>query len=229
MAIYKKLDVYFLIDISASMYGEPIVSINEAFKTIVDKLRCSDQNFNFNIVERIKLCVSSYNSQTVDNLALTTLNEIGFLEIGPATGLTNSGKAIKHTLQKLNDNITSNGNYLFLNKPPLFIHLTDGNPTDIDQYEEVTNGLYDIIAVNKIGCAIGQYVELNYLKKFSNQIVLLEKNDNDSINQFAIWISELILYYLLSDDDNLNNVFDLIPIKPQNPSLTSRLKFVNFN
>ena len=229
MANHKKLDVYFLIDISASMYGEPIDSINEALKTIVDKLRSTDQILNDNIAERIKFSVSSYNSYIVDNLALTLLNEIGIFEIGPASGLTNSGDAIKHTLQKINDNFSSVSNYLYLNKTPLFIHLTDGNPTDIAQYEEVTNGQYNNIALNKIGCAIGQYAELKYLKNFSNQIVLLENNDNDSISQFAIWISELILYYLLSDDDNLNNVFNTQPIKPQNPSITNRLKIINFH
>jgi len=229
MANHKKLDVYFLIDISASMYGEPISSINEALKTVVDNLRSADQLLKVNIAERIKFSVSSYNSYIVDNLALTVLNEIGFFEIGPASGLTNSGDAIKHTLQIINDNINSVSNYLYLNKTPLFIHLTDGNPTDNAQYEEVTNSLNNNTAVNKIVCAIGQYAELNNLQRFSKQIVLLENNDNDSISQFAIWISELILHYLLSDDDNLNNVFELKPIKPQNPTITSRLKFLNIN
>jgi uncharacterized protein YegL len=61
MKNHKKLDVYFLIDISGSMVGEPIRSINEAFKTIVDKLRTTDQILKVNIAERIKFSDSSYN------------------------------------------------------------------------------------------------------------------------------------------------------------------------
>jgi len=194
-------------------------------------LRLLDQFSKDKIGEKIKFCVSSYNNNIVDNLALTPLNEINYFdfEIGPAMGITNSGEAIKNTLQKINHNINLDINYLNLNKTPILVHFTDGNPTDIAQFEEVTNGLYNNIAVNRIGCGIGQYADLNYLKSFSKQIVLLEKNDNDSINQFAIWICELILYYWLFDDDNLNNVFDCIPIKPKNPSLTGRLKIINLN
>jgi uncharacterized protein YegL len=58
------------------MYGEPINSINEALKTVVDNLRSADQLLKVNIAERIKFSVSSYNSYIVDNLALTVLNEI---------------------------------------------------------------------------------------------------------------------------------------------------------
>jgi uncharacterized protein YegL len=61
MKNHKKLDVYFLIDISESMVGEPIRSINEAFKTIVDRLRTTNQILKVNIAERIKFSVSSYN------------------------------------------------------------------------------------------------------------------------------------------------------------------------
>ena len=169
----KKIDIYFLIDISGSMLGEPIDSLNSSLNKFIENLKIITENVDKRFDDLIQICILSYNKTISENLPLVNLMEIQNIQIGPAFGPTYSGEAIEYTNQKIFNSIISQQSYYNYHKSPLFFHLTDGNPSDIQQYNFITNKQYKNINVNKIACAIGQAVDIEYLKKFSRKMIVL--------------------------------------------------------
>ena len=222
MNIHRKIDVFILIDISGSMTGEPIDSLNYAIKNVLNTL-CADQR----TIGRVRLCIQTYNAKLYETHQLELVESLlfNFNSLGIANGPTHSGEALKKILSKVHETVQEYPKHNNLFKDPLLFHVTDGFPSDIKCYEEIVEKLKRE-RINRIGCGIGDAADLKSLKSFSNKVIILEKNDKESIDLFSQLLSKIILFYLYSDYDDLDSLEILNPTKPNNPILTEKIKIV---
>jgi uncharacterized protein YegL len=213
MSTDSKIDVFFLIDISGSMTGEPIDSISNGVEDILNML-CTDHR----TPGRIRLCINTYNSKIYENhkLELVENLSLNFNSLGIAEGPTNSGAAIENVLVKIKETMVEYQNKDYKYKKPLLFHITDGLPSDIKSYNEIIDKLKRQ-KINTIACGIGATTDLKFLKSFSDKVIYLDKNDVLSINQFSKLLSTIILYHLYSDNDDLDSLEIFNPTKPNNP------------
>jgi uncharacterized protein YegL len=222
MSNQRKLDVFILIDISGSMTGEPIEALNFAIQASLNLLYTNPLADN-----RLRICIQTYNRELYEIHQLEHLESLiyNFKSLGFAEGPTNSGDAIKKTLTKIKQTKTEFSNYDLIFKNPLLIHITDGFPSDVAGYNEIIEKL-NREKINKIGCGFGLSADLKSLKDFSKTVIVIEKNDRDSIIQFSQALSSIILFYLFSEDDDpdVTAIFD--PTKPNNPILKEKIKLI---
>ena len=222
MTSQRKIDVFILIDISGSMTGEPIDSLNYAIKNVLNTI-CADQRN----MGRVRLCIHTYNRILYETHQLELVESLlsNFNSLGIANGPTHSGNALEKILSKIHETVQEYQTHYNLFKKPLLFHVTDGFPSDIRCYEEIVEKLKRE-KINRIGCGIGTRADLKSLKSFSNKVILLEKNDRESINLFSQLLSKIILFYLFSDNDDLDSLEILNPTKPNNPILTEKINIV---
>jgi uncharacterized protein YegL len=221
MASQRKIDVFILIDISGSMFGEPIDSLNNAIENLVETL-CA----NVLTIGAVRLCIHTYNEQVYEICKLELVESLCNLNsLGTANGPTHSGKALERMLSIIHETFQEHQDYRHAFKKPLLFHITDGFPSDITTYEEIVEKL-NCEEINKIGCAIGASADLNSLKSFSNIVIALEKKDRDSIIQFSHLLAKIILISLYSDNDDLDYLEIFKPINPNDPILTGKIKIV---
>jgi uncharacterized protein YegL len=184
----RRLPVYFLLDTSGSMYGEPIQALNNALSGMINTLRSDAQ-----ALDSLWISIITYNREVCEVVPLTELVSFQLPEITcPQSGPTHTGAALDYVIQKVKKEVikgspTQKGDW----KPLLFI-FTDGKPSDIQLYRE------KIIEINKldfaaiVGCAAGSKADDAILKELTHNVVHLDTADSSTLKQFFKWVSETI-------------------------------------
>lgn len=218
----NNLDVFISIDVSGSMTGEPIQALNKSVNDIIKNLSSDHRTLG-----KLRIYIQSYNIDIHEILQLEFIeNLMGVqIDLGFPYGPTHSGAALQELISRINDTTKYYPNDSTRYKKPLIIHITDGFPSDIDSYNTVAKQL-SFSKINKISCGIGSNAELKYLKAFSKKVIQLEGFDHDSIHQFSLLLTSLIIFYLISDDDDLEALEVLNPNGPTNPKLFNRISII---
>ena len=118
----RRLPVYFLLDTSGSMNGEPIQALNNALSGMINTLRSDAQ-----ASETLWISIITFDKEVNEIAALTELPLFQLPEIiCPQSGPTNTGKALELLYEKVKQEIrkgspTQKGDW----RPLLFI-FTDG-------------------------------------------------------------------------------------------------------
>ena len=182
----QRLPVYLVLDISASMQGEPIEAVRNGVDLIVSTLRSDPY-----ALETAYLSVIVFNDTAEQLVPLTgllefqtpTFREGSRTALGDALRLTK--ECIENEVQKTT--AEAKGDW----KPLVFI-MTDGMPTDdwesgLEEFREIKTGMV-------IACAAGAGADVtnNVLKKISDQVVSLDVADATTMKAFFKYISSTI-------------------------------------
>lgn len=184
----RRLPVYFLLDTSGSMYGEPIQALNNALSGMVNTLRSDPQ-----ALDSLWLSIITFDREVKEIVPLTELVQFRLPEITcPQSGPTNTGAALDFVLDRVQKDVlrgseTQKGDW----KPLLFV-FTDGKPSDVALYREKTAQIraYDFGAV--VGCAAGHLANDAILKELTDNVVHLDSADSQTLKAFFKWVSETI-------------------------------------
>jgi uncharacterized protein YegL len=184
----RRLPVYFLLDTSGSMYGEPIQSLNNALSGMFNALRSDAQALDSLWVSLITFDRTVNEICPLTELALFQLPEIHCPQSGP----THTGMALELLYDKVRAEIilgteSQKGDW----KPLLFI-FTDGKPNDIQKYREMIPKIKSINFGAIICCAAGNMADDSILKELTNDVVHLDSADSHTLKQFFKWVSETI-------------------------------------
>ena len=186
----RRLPVYFLLDVSGSMFGEPIQALNNALSGMVNTLRSDAQ-----ALDSLWLSIVTFggHNETKELVPLTELVSFQLPEITcPQSGPTFTGKGLEIIHTKANSEIkkgsaTQKGDW----RPLLFV-FTDGKPSDIQLYRE---NIPKIKAINFgaiVGCAAGNLADDSMLKELTDIVVHLDTTDSTTLKQFFKWVSDTI-------------------------------------
>lgn len=184
----RRLPVYFLLDTSGSMFGEPIQALNNALSGMVNTLRTDPQ-----ALDSLWLSIITFDREVKELVPLTELVQFRLPEITcPQSGPTNTGAALAFVMERVNKDIirgseTQKGDW----KPLLFI-FTDGKPSDIALYREQITEVKKFNFGAVVGCAAGHLANDALLKELTDNVVHLDSADSQTLKAFFKWVSETI-------------------------------------
>lgn len=184
----RRLPVYFLLDTSGSMNGEPIQALNNAMSGMINSLRSDAQ-----ASETLWISVIIFDREVKEIVSLTELPSFQLPEIiCPPSGPTFTGKALEMLYDKVNREIrkgtpTQKGDW----RPLLFL-FTDGKPSDPMLYKEMLPKIKSLNFGAIVACAAGNLAEDSKLKELTDTVVHLATADSTTLKQFFKWVSDTI-------------------------------------
>lgn len=184
----RRLPVYFLLDTSGSMYGEPIHALNNALSGMVNSLRSDPQ-----ALDSLWLSIITFDREVKELVPLTELALFQLPEITcPQSGPTHTGKGLELLFDKVRNNVrkgntTQKGDW----KPLLFL-FTDGAPNDKQLYAEMIPKIKGLNFGAIVCCAAGKLADNSLLKELTNDVVHLDTVDSQTLKQFFKWVSDTI-------------------------------------
>ena len=184
----RRLPVYFLLDTSGSMYGEPIQALNNALSIMVNTLRMDPQ-----ALDSLWLSFITFDREVKELMPLTELVNFQLPEITcPQSGPTHTGKALEMVYEKVKNDVrkgteTQKGDW----RPLLFI-FTDGKPSDLKIYRDMIPKIKSLKFGAIVGCAAGHRASDEMLKELTDTVVHLETADSSALKQFFQWVSDTI-------------------------------------
>lgn len=184
----RRLPVYFLLDTSGSMNGEPIQALNNALSGMINTLRSDAQ-----ASETLWISIITFDRVVNELCPLTELPSFQLPEIVcPPSGPTNTGKALELLYEKVNKEVqkgtpTQKGDW----RPLLFL-FTDGKPSDLLLYSEMIPKIKSLNFGAIVGCAAGKLADNAKLKELTETVVHLDTADSSTLKQFFKWVSDTI-------------------------------------
>lgn len=183
----RRLPVYFLLDTSGSMRGEPIQALNNALSGMIDSLRSDPQ-----ASETLWISIITFNSTVTELIPLTELPSFQLLEIADPIGATLTGEALEMLYSKASKDIRKgNANQKGDWKPLLFL-ITDGQPSDGEKYIKMIPKIKSLNFGVIVGCAVGRLADDSKLKELTDNVVHLATADTSTLKQFFKWVSDTI-------------------------------------
>jgi len=184
----RRLPVYFLLDTSGSMRGEPIQALNNALSGMVNTLRSDAQ-----ALDTLWISIVTYDREVKEIVPLTELVGFQLPEITcPQSGPTMTGAGLEYIIQQVKKDVikgssTQKGDW----KPLLFV-FTDGKPSDMPLYREKITEIKNLNFGAVVGCAAGPKADDIILKELTDNVVHLDSADSSTLKQFFKWVSETI-------------------------------------
>jgi uncharacterized protein YegL len=192
----RRLPIYFLIDVSESMVGDPILQVEEGLSTIIQTLKIDPH-----AIETVWLSIIIFAGQA---RTLVPLQEISTFyppkfPIGSGTSLS---KGLGHLMFELRKNIVkttadSKGDW----KPIVFL-LTDGVPTDetkmaISEWRQNWQRSANLVAIS-----FGNETDAHLLSELTDTVLQFESTGADSYKQFFKWVTDSIKTSSVSVENN---------------------------
>ena len=212
----RALPVFLLVDVSGSMSGDKIATVNTAMREMIATFR----NIK-NPKGIIKLCIITFgNNEAKIIKPLSTIQPEDAFEL-EADGGTPMGMAFETLKQLVEDEtIMTKRDYT-----PTAILISDGLPTDFNgnkgTIESITmswkplNALFESDSrsskIIRLAMGIGDDADYNILKAFINnsEIPVIKANDNSTITNFFKWVTMSVSTRSVSVNPNIVDFEDL--------------------
>jgi len=180
----RRLPVFFLIDESGSMLGEPIEAVRTGVQTMLSSLRQDPY-----ALETAHISVITFNESARTVVPLTELVSIQAPEF-KASGQTAMGAALTELAQAIERDVRKSSPDQKGDWKPLVFLLTDGSPTDnldagIEALRRVKVGTF-------VACAAGPNASTEHLSKITESVVRLDTLDSNAVKSFFKWVSSSV-------------------------------------
>lgn len=184
----RRLPVYILIDTSGSMFGEPIEAVKVGLNDMVATLRQDPY-----ALETVWVSIITFDREVKQVVPLTALEDLSIPDIKtPQSGPTHTGAALKMMREKYRQevrlgNAQQKGDWL-----PLLFILTDGKPSDIQNYNSEVKLITQLPFSNIVACAAGPKALIEPLKQLTNNVFSLDTMDANSFKSYFKWVSQQV-------------------------------------
>lgn len=184
----RRLPVYFLLDTSGSMHGEPIQALNNALSGMVNTLRADAQ-----ALDSLWLSIITFDRLVNEVVPLTELAAFQLPEITcPQSGPTHTGMALEMLSKKVPADVKKGNENQKGDWKPLLFLFTDGKPSDLQLYRQMIPKIQALHFGAIVCCAAGNLADDSLLKELTNDVVHLDTADSATLKQFFKWVSETI-------------------------------------
>lgn len=184
----RRLPVFFLIDTSGSMKGEPIEALNNALTGMISSLRSDPQ-----ALESVWICIITFDIDAKIIVPLTELSDFQLPIIQcPRSGPTSTGKALMLLREIVTNQIITTSKEMKGDWRPLLFLFTDGEPSDVNLYKQEIPFIKQIGFANIVACAVGPKCNNNTLKLLTDTVIQLETADSATLKTFFMWVSQTI-------------------------------------
>lgn len=215
----RRLPIYFLIDVSESMVGEPQRQVERGMRDIIQELRTDPY-----ALETAWVSVIAFAGKAK---TLTPLSEICsfYPPVMPVGGGTSLGAALDHLMASIDREVTPTTRDAKGDWKPLVFIFTDGTPTDnpdsaISRWQKRYASRANVVAI-----AIGDNVDTALLGRITKEIVRFNDRGEASYREFFKWVTASIRTSSMSvadfSDENLKlpkvDGINLEKINPDEP------------
>lgn len=182
----RRLPIYFLIDVSESMIGEPIQQVQDGIASIIKELKMDPY-----ALETVWISLIGFAGESK---IITPLEDIitfypPKIPIGSGTSLS---KGLEVLMQAIDREITKTTYEVKGDWKPIVFLFTDGIPTDDTEYAmNRWNNEYRSKATMII-ISIGDNTNFNLLGKLSDQVLLFKNTTANSYKEFFKWVTASI-------------------------------------
>ncbi|MDM1371679.1 TerY-C metal binding domain-containing protein [Myroides marinus] len=192
----RRLPIYFLIDISESMVGEPIQQVEEGLSTIIQALKTDPV-----AMETVYVSIIVFAGEAKTLIPLQEI--INFyppkFPIGSGTSLS---KGLGHLMYELRRNIIKTTPEQKGDWKPIVFLFTDGVPTDetnnaIIEWKKNWQGSSNMVAVS-----FGDETDSKLLGKLTENVLLFKNTNASSYKEFFKWVTASIKTSSVSVENN---------------------------
>ncbi|ADV48692.1 VWA domain-containing protein [Cellulophaga sp. E16_2] len=207
----RRLPIYFLIDVSESMVGDPISQVQDGIATIIQELKTDPQ-----ALETVWISIIVFAGEAKTLVPLQDI--ISFyppkFPIGSGTSLS---KGLGHLMYDLRKNLVKTTEYKKGDWKPIVFLFTDGVPTDdatsaINEWNNSWSKTANLIAIS-----LGDGADLSLLGKLTDKILKLENTTTSGYKEFFKWVTDSIKTSSESVESNKTG-FELAEIDSDNLS-----------
>lgn len=182
----RRLPVYFLVDVSESMVGEPIQQVENGMRQIVQELRTDPY-----ALETAFISVIAFAGKAKSLSPLTELYKF-YPPTFPIGGGTSLGAALDFLMDDIDRNVVKTTEERKGDWKPIIFLFTDGTPTDNPSAAFARwNNKYRRKA-NLVAISIGNNVNTQLLGQISDNVLRLNDTDEMSFKAFFKWVTASI-------------------------------------
>lgn len=182
----RRLPVYFLVDVSESMVGEPIQQVENGMRQIVQELRTDPY-----ALETAFISVIAFAGKAKSLSPLTELYKF-YPPTFPIGGGTSLGAALDFLMDDIDRNVVKTTQERKGDWKPIIFLFTDGTPTDNPSAAFARwNNKYRRKA-NIVAISIGNNVNTQLLGQISDNVLRLNNTDEMSFKAFFKWVTASI-------------------------------------
>lgn len=205
----RRLPIYFLIDVSESMVGDPINQVQDGIATIIKELKTDPQALE---TVWISIIVFAGEAKTIVPLQDVISFYPPKFPIGSGTSLS---KGLGHLMYELRTNIVKTTPQQKGDWKPIVYLFTDGVPTDdstkaISEWNQNWNRTANVVAVS-----LGDGADKQLLGKLTDNILQLENTDASGYKEFFKWVTDSIKTSSESVENNKSG-FELADLNSDN-------------
>ncbi len=180
----RRLPVFFLIDESGSMMGEPIEAVKIGVQTMLSSLRQDPYALETAYISIITFSDTARTAVPLTELVLVQPPEFR------ASGTTAMGAALKELAAAIERDVRKSTPDQKGDWKPLVFLLTDGSPTDnldagIEALRNVKTGTF-------VACAAGPNADTSQLSKITESVVRMDTLDSNAVKSFFKWVSSSV-------------------------------------
>ena len=179
----RRLPIFFVIDVSESMTGEPIELMEKGIENIVSSLRQDPHS-----LETVFISVIAFAGKAKTIAPLVDLISFYPPKI-PVGGGTSLGSALNVLMDEIDTNVNKTTYEIRGDWEPIVFLITDGKPTD-DPSQAITRW-QDKYAKNAslIAITLGLNADIDILNQVANPVLALENTDKNQFFKFIEWVS----------------------------------------
>ena len=202
----RRLPVYFLVDVSESMVGEPIEQVQEGMRNIIQELRTDPY-----ALETVFVSVIAFAGKAKSLSPLTELYKF-YPPIFPIGGGTSIGSAMNYLMDDMDRSLQKTTLEVKGDWKPIIFLFTDGTPTDnpssaFQRWNKNYRSHCNLIAIS-----IGQNIDTGILSQITDNVLRLNETDKTSFTQFFKWVTASIKTSSMAVSDTGKDDLKLAPV-----------------
>lgn len=182
----RRLPIYFVIDVSESMVGEPLRLVEQGMHDLVKSLSTDPY-----ALETVYVSVIAFAGRACTLLPLTELCCLSLNHL-PLGGGTSYGAALDYVMKALDKEVVKTTSEVKGDWKPLVFFFTDGNPTD--RYQDSFSRWKSRYAKRAMlhVMSLSDNIDYRILGQLTESIYLLKNMDEESFSEFFKWISSSV-------------------------------------
>lgn len=201
----RRLPIYFLVDVSESMVGEPIQQVQDGMRMIVQELRTDPY-----ALETAYIYVIAFAGKAKSVTPLTELYKF-YPPTFPIGGGTSLGAALNFLMDDMDKSLVKTTLEKKGDWKPIIFLFTDGTPTDdptsaFSRWNQKYRHSANIVAIS-----IGDNANTQLLGQISDNVLRLNNTDEMSFKSFFKWVTASIKATSVSVTDMGDDEVKLAP------------------